>query len=292
MLSSDATGHEPLVMGADAVVREIATQPAEGSHRIAAAVAQVSRPHRKGAAMRRYLVLELVRSLRDRLYLVLAVVAPVGFYLLFASIFKNRGTRTDLASSVEIMIAMATFGAMWGSLSATAPRLARDREIGWDQLLSLSPIAPAQVLLARIVAAVLVALPAIVAVFLAGAIVNGVSLTAGQWLYAGVALWVGTIPFAVIGIAIGMRTTSTTAFAFTTGLYFALAALGGLWVPPSVLPSALRHVAMTLPSYNQADLGWRIAGHHAPGLGNVAVLLAWTAGGGALALLSARRTSA
>jgi hypothetical protein len=78
-----------------------------------------------------FLRLELARSFRDPRYLVLAIAAPVGFYLLFAGIFTGRGTSEgQLPAQVEIMVAMATFGAMWGALSATAPRLARDRESG------------------------------------------------------------------------------------------------------------------------------------------------------------------
>ena len=80
-----------------------------------------------------YLGLELSRTLRDGRYLLLAVIAPVGFYLLFSAVFSNAtgpNTTFGLPAAKEIMVAMATFGAMWAALSATAPRLARDREGG------------------------------------------------------------------------------------------------------------------------------------------------------------------
>ncbi len=68
---------------------------------------------------------ELSRSLRDLRYVVLALLSPVGFYLLFAGIFSSPQPSTGaLPAQVEIMVAMAVFGAMWGALSATAPRLA------------------------------------------------------------------------------------------------------------------------------------------------------------------------
>jgi ABC-2 type transport system ATP-binding protein len=229
-----------------------------------------------------YLRLEISRTVRDIRYVVLALAAPVGFYLLFAEIFSGKSGNPagggGLPASVEIMVAMATFGAMWGALSATAPRLARDRERGWLDALRVTPMSPAAVLAARICAGMLVSLPAIVAVGVTGRLAHDVSLTAGQWGLGLIALWLGTLPFVMLGIAIGTMTDSTTAYGVSMGLYFAFAALGGLWVPPAVFPSALRQVAKALPSYNQADLGWRIAGHHAPTAASVLVLAAWTGG--------------
>jgi ABC-2 type transport system ATP-binding protein len=229
--------------------------------------------------MIRYLQLEIVRALRDSRYVVLALAAPVGFYLLFAEIFSAQSSQDGgLPSSVELMVAMATFGAMWGALSSTAPRLARDRDRGWLNVLKVTPLSPASVLAARIAAGLLVSAPAIVAVGITARFAHSVQLSAGQWAIGFVVLWIGTLPFVILGIAIGMLTDSTTAYGVTLGLYIALAALGGLWVPPENFPSSLLHVAQALPSYNQADLGWRIAANKAPTAGSLIVLAAWTVG--------------
>lgn len=237
-----------------------------------------------------FLRLELGRSFRDPRYLVLAVAAPVGFYLLFAGIFTGRGTSEgQLPAQVEIMVAMATFGAMWGALSATAPRLARDRESGWLRALGVTPLSAGRVLGARIVAGVTVALPAIAAVAVTAVLAHHVRLDAWQWAAGLGLLWAGTLPFVALGIAIGSLTSSTTAYALTTALYFALAALGGLWVPPAQFSPALRQIAATLPSYNLADLGWRVAGGSAPSLRAGLILVGWTVGLTALALAAGAR---
>ncbi len=229
--------------------------------------------------MIRYLQLEVVRALRDSRYVVLALGAPVGFYLLFAEIFSAQSSQDGgLPSSVELMVAMATFGAMWGALSSTAPRLARDRDRGWLNVLRVTPLSPASVLAARIAAGLIVSAPAIVAVGITARLAHSVQLSAGQWVIGFVVLWIATLPFVILGIAIGMLTDSTTAYGVTLGLYIALAALGGLWVPPENFPSGLLHVAQILPSYNQADLGWRIAANKAPTAGSLIVLAAWTVG--------------
>lgn len=236
-----------------------------------------------------FLRLELARSFRDPRYLVLAIAAPVGFYLLFAGIFTGRGTSVgQLPAQVEIMVAMATFGAMWGALSATAPRLARDRESGWLRALEVTPLTAGRVLAARIAAGVAVALPAIAAVAVTAVLAHHVRLEAWQWAACIGLLWAGTLPFVALGIVIGSLTSSATAYALTTALYFALAALGGLWVPPAQFSPGLRRIAATLPSYNLADLGWRVAGGAAPSLRAGLILVGWTVGLTVLALAAGR----
>jgi ABC-2 type transport system ATP-binding protein len=240
-----------------------------------------ARPARLSAAGG-YLRLELSRTLRDGRYLLLAVIAPVGFYLLFSAVFSNSSsgpnTTFGLPAAKEIMVAMATFGAMWAALSATAPRLARDREGGWSDYLATTPLRAGQVLIGRIIAGLVVVLPAVVAVGIAAVAAHGVSLPAGRWAADLGLLWIGTVPFVALGIAIGSLASSTVAFAVSTGLWFAFAALGGLWVPPGTLSSGLRQFATALPSYNQAALGWHVTSGTAPTALNFAVLAAWTVG--------------
>jgi ABC-2 type transport system ATP-binding protein len=235
-----------------------------------------------------YLRLELSRTLRDGRYLLLAVVAPVGFYLLFSAVFggtsSGPNTTFGLPAATEIMVAMATFGAMWAALSATAPRLARDREGGWSDYLATTPLRAGQVLVGRIIAGLVVALPAVVAVGIAAVAAHGVSLPAGRWAADLGLLWIGTLPFVALGIAIGSLANSTVAFAASTGLWFAFAALGGLWVPPGQLSPGLRDLASALPSYNQAALGWHVTSGTAPTALNFLVLAAWTVGLGLLPL--------
>jgi ABC-2 type transport system ATP-binding protein len=229
-----------------------------------------------------YLRLEVSRTLRDGRYLLMAVVAPVGFYLLFSAVFGSRSsgpnTTFGLPAAKEIMIAMATYGAMWAALSATAPRLSRDRETGWSDYLATTPLRAAQVLAGRIAAGLLVALPAVVAVGVAAVVAHGVSLAAWEWAADLGLLWIGTLPFVALGIAIGTLAGSTVAFAASTAAWFAFAALGGLWVPPGQLSAGLRHLAAALPSYNQAALGWHVTSGSAPTVTNVLVLAAWTIG--------------
>ncbi len=234
--------------------------------------------------------LECLRMLRDPRYLALVVVAPIGFYLLFATLFGGAPAHPgELTGTVEIMVAMAAYGAIWGSLSATGPRLAHERGSGWLEQLRAMPVTARQLLTAKIAAGLAVALPALVLVCGTAVVAKEVRLAAWQWAGLLLAMWLGTLPFALLGVVIGMLAGPEAAFPLSYGLYMAASALGGLWVPPAQLPAPLLDIAHTLPTYRLADLGWRVAAGHAPALADVAVLTAWSAGLAALNVLAQAR---
>ncbi len=242
--------------------------------------------------IRYYLRLELLRVLRDARYLALAVGAPIGFYLLFATLFGDQPVPAgQLPGTVGIMVAMAAYGAIWAVLSATGPRVSQEREIGWFDQLRAMPVRAYQVLTAKITASLMLALPALILVCLTAALAKGVRLDAWQWVAIVATMWLGSLPFAALGLAIGYTVSADASFALSYGIYVAMSAIGGLWVPPTQLPAGMQSVAHALPSYQLAELGWRIAAGHAPQIGGVLVLIAWTAGATGIALLGYRRPS-
>ena len=237
-----------------------------------------------------FLALELRRSLRDVRYLILAVAMPVGLYLLFAGLFGARGQRAQgLPQPVELMVAMIAYGAMWAVFSATGPRIAHERAIGWTRQLRVTPLTPASALAGKLVTALAAALPAMVLVALTAVASHHVQLGAAQWPALLAAMWAGVLPLALLGLAIGYLAADEVAFPLTMALYFALGALGGLWMPPSVMPHVMQDIGQALPSNAVAELGWRITGGQASVPKAVLVLAAWTLGSGLVALLAYRR---
>ena len=90
-------------------------------------------------------------------------------------------------------------------------------------------------------------------------------------------------------MVIGSVTDGDGAQGLTMVVYLVMSALGGVWMPVSILPSYLQTVAHLLPSNRMAELGWRVATGHAPTLAAVAVLAAWFAGATVFAMLLSRR---
>ena len=237
-----------------------------------------------------FLALELRRSLRDVRYLVIAVAMPIGLYLLFTGLFGAHGQRAQgLPQPVELMIAMIAYGAMWAVFSATGPRIAHERAIGWTRQLLVTPLRPAAALSGKLVTALAAALPAIALVALTAVLSHHVQLSAAQWLAILGTMWAGMLPLALLGLAIGYLAGDDIAFPLTMALYFALGALGGLWMPLSTMPHLMQDIARFLPSNAVAELGWRTAGGQASVPTAVLVLTAGTLGTALAALFAYRR---
>ena len=242
--------------------------------------------------MIRYFELELLRAVRDPRYLVLAVLTPVGLYLLFTQLFGTHGERVEgLPQPTELMVAMAAYGGMWAVFSATAPRIAHERSIGWLRQLRITPLRPGSVGVVKVAASLAAALPAIGLVCLTAVAAHGIRLDAGEWASLLAGVWVGTLPLALLGLAIGYLVGPDAAYGVVMVLYFAFGALGGLWMPMAMLPDALQHVGRLLPTHGLADLGWKLAAGSAPDPAGLAVLGAWTAASLLVAVVAGRRPS-
>jgi len=237
-----------------------------------------------------FLGLELRQSLRDVRYLVIAVAMPVGLYLLFAGLFGAHGQRAQgMPQPTELMVAMIAYGAIWAVFSATGPRIAHERAIGWTRQLRVTPLTPASALAGKLVTALAAALPAMALVALTAVVSHHVQLSAAQWPAMLAAMWAGVLPLALLGLAIGYLAADEVAFPLTMALYFALGALGGLWIPLSAMPHTMQDIGQALPSNAVAELGWRIAGGQASVPKAVLMLTAWLLGGATAAVLAYRR---
>jgi ABC-2 type transport system permease protein len=75
-----------------------------------------------------------------------------------------------------------------------------------------------------------------------------------DWLLAVLAVIVGTIAFAGIGLTLAGRLPGEINLAAQNGLYLVLLLLGGMVIPFAKLPGAVRAVAHALPSGALADV--------------------------------------
>jgi ABC-2 type transport system permease protein len=239
-----------------------------------------------------YLRFEVRRVLRDRRYVTFTLAFPLAIYLLYTHVY-DQSTRvggTDWAT--YLMVSMAAYGAMGGALGSTVGRLAAERSTGWVRQLRATPLPAHAYLLVKLLAALLLALPVVVLICLTGALVNGVHLEAGRWLGLVGLLWLGSLPFAGLGILLGYLLDVNSAQPAMVGVYMALAVLGGLWAPLDSLPAGLRTLAHLLPSYHFADLGWRTVAGAMPAATDVLALAGYALLFGALAIWRYRRSAA
>jgi ABC-2 type transport system permease protein len=119
--------------------------------------------------------------------------------------------------------------------------------------------------------------------------VNGVRLQVWQWVAIVLLLWLGSIPFTLLGLGNGYRLTGPATGVANMACNMGLAVAGGLWFPVTLLPHWLRSVSAYTPTNRFAELGTSVATGHAPALGAIAVLTAWLLLFGSYAALSYRR---
>ncbi|NEB02627.1 ABC transporter permease [Streptomyces sp. SID13726] len=230
-----------------------------------------------------YIRLEIRRTLRDTGFVIGGIAMPVMMYLLFTNLGGDEsGWKTGA------MVGMAAYGAV-GSALNTGGGVAEDRAIGWLRQLRVTPMPPRQVVLGRALTGSVTVLPAIVAVLAAGGLVNGVRLAVWQWAALAVLLWLGSVPFTLLGLGNGYRLTGQTTGVANMICNLGLAVLGGLWFPVTLFPDWLRTLSAYTPTNRFAQLGGSVATGHAPTAGAVLVLGVWLLLFGSYAVLSYRR---
>lgn len=221
-----------------------------------------------------YIAHSMLATLRDWAFLAFVVAMPTTMYLFFSGIYGAQMTQGGASVAAVMMVTMATYGALGAAMSAGA-QIQTERATGWFRQLMVTALTPAQFITARIVVAVGVIVPAIAAVFVAGA-ARGVRLDAGTWVASGVLILVALLPMVMLGLTIGLWLKQAAAGAATTLMMLALSMLGGLWFPLDMMPDAMAAFGRTLPSYWAGRIGtWPISGGAFPWQG-VVVLGIWT----------------
>ncbi|MEU0336008.1 ABC transporter permease [Streptomyces sp. NPDC006193] len=231
-----------------------------------------------------YLRLEVRRTLRDTGFVTGGVAMPLLMYLLFTNV------SSDLTGAwrTTYMVGMAAYGAVGSALNAGAG-VAEDRAIGWLRQLRVTPMSPRAVVAGRALTGAVVVLPAIATVLLAGALVNGVRLHVWQWVLIALLLWLGSVPFTLLGLGNGYGLSAQATGVANMICNMGLAVIGGLWFPASVFPGWLRTVSSYTPTHRFAELGTSVAAGRAPAPGGVLLLAAWLLLFGGYAVLSYRR---
>ncbi|APE26195.1 ABC transporter permease [Streptomyces venezuelae] len=236
--------------------------------------------------MTEYVRLEVRRTLRDTGFAIGTVAVPVMMYLLFT----NLGGQNEPEWKAASMVGMAAYGAL-GSALSIGTGVAEDKGTGWLRQLRITPMSPRQVVIGRALTGSVVVLPAILGVLLAGGLFNDVRLAAWQWATVALTLWLGSLPFTLLGIGNGYRLTAQTTGVVNIACNLGLAVLGGLWFPVSLFPGWLRALSEYTPTHRFAELGVSVADGHAPGVAALAVLAVWAALFGVYAATSYRRSA-
>lgn len=218
-------------------------------------------PHRTaGRLPLRYVWLETTRQLRNVRAMVFTFAVPVVMLLVFGSAFGGQqDSTTRLPYLVVTTLQMASYGAMTAALSQ-AFAIVNERSIGWNRQLRVTPLSGWGFMVSKVIGAMAFAAVSITITVLVATVGMHASLDPGHWLAAGLGIWCGVVPFALIAILIGQFAKPSFAQPLFTIVFMGLAILGGLWVPLSIMPGWMETVAHLLPSFWLNRIGQMGAG--------------------------------
>jgi ABC-2 type transport system permease protein len=224
--------------------------------------------------------LEIRRALRNRRVMFFTILYPVLLFLLSASSVKGKnvpGTNTPYLD--YFLVAYASFGVIAASLNNNAMRISQERKEGWIRQLRLTALPSYGYVVSKIAASLLVVIPAIVVTFLVGT-TQGVKLDANEWVSAFLVIWLGSLAFTALGIAIGYGVPQDAVQPVTLIIYVAGSFLGGQFYAVS---GTLQTIGKALPTYWVRQIATDVISKNPVNWNGVAILAGWVVGCAALA---------
>lgn len=198
---------------------------------------------------------DLLSLLRTPGFYLPALLFPAVFYYFFGVLFPYSG-----GDPARVMVAYCCFGVIGPALFNFAIAVAGDRQHGWLALKRLSPMPMSAYMVAKWSSSLFFAVLILLTLYVIGGSFSDVVLSRGQWLALTLVLLLGTLPFALLGLVIGLFCSDKAAPAVVNLIYLPMAFLAGLWVPLSVLPDYVQTIAYGLPTYHFSQLAMKIIG--------------------------------
>jgi ABC-2 type transport system permease protein len=238
-----------------------------------------------------YIRYELLRTFRNRRFLIFSFGFPLVLYFLIAGPNKGEDSLggSGIPAPLYYMVGLAAFGSM-NAMLATGARIAAERATGWNRQLRITPLSTRTYFRAKILTGYLVALASLLLLFVAGS-TFGVRLPAHEWVHMTYLMLIALVPFGAMGVLIGLLVSSDSIGPVMGGSTALFAFLGGTWFPITG-GGVLHGIAEDLPSF------WLVQASHVSlgGSGWSArawiVLVAWTAAAVAVAARAYRRDTA
>ncbi|WMN59153.1 ABC transporter permease [Pseudoalteromonas xiamenensis] len=178
-----------------------------------------------------------------------SLLFPCVFYIFFGILF-NHGN-----ASSYLMVNYCVFGIMGPALFNFGVNVAQDKENGCLALKKLSPMPSIAYVLAKSSTALCFSAVITLLLFTLGLAFAEVSLSLSQWFQLFFVALLGTFPFCLLGLFLGLSVPSKGAPATVNLVYLPMSLCSGLWMPINLFPELLQQFAWILPSYHLSQLG-------------------------------------
>lgn len=229
---------------------------------------------------------EMRLLLRNGEQVLLTLIIPVGIMLglTLTDVFAQSDDDDRTARALATVLAVSVISAAFTSLAIAT---AFERRSGALRFLGTTPLTRTELLVGK-------ALATLVMTALSAGVACATALAVG-WRPSPGAAWavpvivLGTAAFAAWGMSLAGLLRAEAVLAVANGVFLFLLMFGGVVIPAESLPGPLATLAPVLPSGALVEALTTILVDGAPpGWASIAILLAWGAGGTALAARSFR----
>ncbi|WP_048601387.1 ABC transporter permease [Rubeoparvulum massiliense] len=214
---------------------------------------------------------EILRMLRNPYYLFWSLLMPIVFYVIFTRVVQFNVPDQNQWNAHYLM-SMTSFSVMGSAIMTLGIRMVQERSQGWNTFIRVTPLSEMAYLGAKMLGQMMVHLFSIVVIFLAGYLVNGISLKASEWILSGIWILLASTTFLALGTLVGTMKRVDTATGVSNVAYMLLAITGGMWMPMDILPQVVQTIGKWLPAYHLGNGAWGIIRGNLPELQNVVIL--------------------
>ncbi len=192
---------------------------------------------------------EILKAIRAPEFIAPTLLMPCAFYALFSLVFNNSTNK-----SLYLLATYGVFAAMGPAIFGFGIGIATERDRGWLQLKQIAPTPAYYYIAAKLVTTMLFAACALMPIYLIAGFASDITLTQSNWVSLFAVHISSAIPFALIGLSLGLMFSTNGAIAVSNIIFLSLAIFGGLWVPAFVFSSWMQTLALFTPSYHLAEL--------------------------------------
>lgn len=235
--------------------------------------------------------MEIIRVFRNPYFIFWTLFMPILFYFIFTRLVSSSYPDNDLWNAHYLM-SMTTFAVMGSSIMIFGIRLVQEKIQGWTTFMKITPLPSWAYFTSKMIGQTAVHLFIIIVIFLAGVLINGVSLPLSQWILSGLWILLAALPFLAIGNLVGSMKRVETASGVSNFIYLGLAILGGMWFPMDIFPTLMQQIAEWLPSFHFGNGAWMIIRGKFPEWNSYVVLIAYLILLMALSILIRRKQQA
>lgn len=198
---------------------------------------------------------DLKSLLRTPSFFIPSLAFPLVFYIFFGIILHFSQGHPGY-----LLVGYGCFGVIAPALFNFSVYVATDRAKGWLTLKRLSPMPMTAYLCAKLLSSLVFAAVIWALLLLLATTAGNVSLSVSQYLLITVILLLGVVPFALLGLLLGLTFAERSTPAIANLIYLPSAFFGGLWIPIMLFPEALQNVALWLPTFHFAQLAFAVIG--------------------------------